>query len=60
MLCHLSFLGEVLVTKVFPVVLEVFGDRGFIIKTKNGIVWSEGLLLDTSVVGSYTKRWQSE
>ena len=38
--------------------LVAFSENGFIVKTNRGIVWSEGLLLGTSVVGSYTGKWQ--
>lgn len=39
-------------------VLVVFGENGFIVKTNRDIVWSEGLLLGASVVGSFKKKWR--
>ena len=44
--------------RVPAVVLVVFGENGFIVKTNRDIVWSEGLLLGASVVGSFKKKWQ--
>ena len=43
--------------KVVAVVLVVLGEKGFIVKTDWGILYSEGLLLGTSVVG-HTKKWK--
>ena len=40
--------------KVAAVDLVIFGENGFIVKTRRGIICAEGLLLGTSVVGSHT------
>ena len=42
----------------FAVDLLVFGENWLIVKISRGIVWSEGLLLGTSGVGSYVEKWQ--
>ena len=54
---YLSSLGSLSGVKVVAVVLVVFGEKGFIVKTDWGILYSEGLLLGTSVVG-HTKKWK--
>ena len=40
--------------------LVTFGKNRFIVKTIRGVVWSEVLLLGTSVVGFYTEKRQLE
>ena len=37
---------------VVTVVLVVFGEIGFIVKTSLSISWCEGLLLDNSMMGT--------
>ena len=44
--------------RVAAVDLVTFAKNGFIVKTIRGVVWSEILLLGTSVVGSYTEKRQ--
>lgn len=44
--------------KVVDVILVVFCENRFIVKTSRSIVCSEGLLLGTSMVKSNTEKWQ--
>ena len=48
-------------TLVFVTVdLVVFSENKFTVKTRRGIVWSEGLLLGASVVVFYAEKCQPE
>lgn len=40
-------------------IFVVFGEIKFILKMNRGLLWSEDLVLSTSVVCSYTEKWQS-
>ena len=57
MVYYLSFLGGVWGVRVVVLVLEVFCENKFIVKTNKGIVWLEGLLLGTSVEGFRQPGW---
>lgn len=45
--------------RVVALIFVVFGEIKFILKMNRGLLWSEDLVLSTSVVCSYTEKWHS-
>ena len=45
--------------RVVALIFVVFGEIKFILKMNRGLLWSEDFVLSTSVVCSYTEKWQS-
>lgn len=52
----LSFFCGMWSMRIVPIDLVVLGGNGLIVKTSRDIVWSESLLLGTSVMGSSTEK----